>query len=220
MRILLVDDQPLVRDGIASLLTARGYEVVGEAGNGKEAVDAALRIRPDIILMDIRMPEMGGLEATRRIKAQAPQIKVVMLTVSDDEQDLFEAIKSGAHGYLLKDIKAAQLFEALEGMERGEAPLSRRLATRLLDEFRSKEEPVSPEGGEELTAREWEVLHWVARGASNKEIAAALHISENTVKFHMKNILDKLHLRNRAQLAAWAHEHGVQLAPLDGPGPR
>lgn len=216
MRILLVDDQPLVRDGTASLLAARGYEVVGQAGDGAEAVAAAHRLQPDVILMDIRMPGMGGLEATRRIKAELLQVKVVMLTVSDDEQDLFEAIKSGAHGYLLKNMRAAELYDALEGMRRGEAPLPSRLAGRLLDEFRRQgNRPAEPSEREELTPREWDVLQWVARGASNKEVADALSISDNTVKFHMKNILDKLHLRNRAQLAAWAQERGLKVVPMD-----
>ncbi len=118
MRVMLVDDHPLVRNGIASLLRARGHEVVAEAGNGREALATVGKISPDLVLMDIRMPEMGGLEATRLIKAEYPNIKIVMLTVSDDEQDLFEAVKSGAHGYLLKDLEAAQFFEALEAIQR------------------------------------------------------------------------------------------------------
>lgn len=210
MRILLVDDQPLVRDGIASLLRSHGFDVVGEADDGEAGVRKVRALGPDVVLMDIKMPGMGGLEATRRIKAEMPDVKVVMLTVSDDEQDLFEAIKAGAHGYLLKNLRAADLFDALRGLQRGEAPLSRRLAGKLLAEFRRYAEqgpPASPEA--DLTPRERDVLAQVARGATNKEVAAALRISENTVKFHMKHILEKLHLRNRSHLAAWAAEHGI-----------
>ncbi len=219
MRVLLVDDHPLFRDGVRSLLESRGVEVVGEAGDGQQAVEAALRLRPDVILMDITMPGMDGLEATRLIKAQMPGIKIVILTVSDEERNLFDAIKSGAQGYLLKDLRADEFFDLLQGLERGEAPISRRLAGRILEEFaRTRTSRPAAEGPEDLTEREREVLEWVSRGASNREIAAALDISENTVKFHMKNILDKLHLRNRAEVVAYAARQGW-LSPL-GPGGR
>ncbi len=214
---MLVDDQPLVRDGIASLLSARGFDVVGEASDGAGALEKARQLQPDVILMDVRMPGMGGLEATRLIKAEMPEIKVIILTVSDDEKDLFEAIKSGAHGYLLKNLQASEFFDALRGLERGEAPLPRRLATALLDEFRrSTELDRDRAPGAGLSVREMEVLQQVAAGKSNREVAEALTISENTVKFHMKNILDKLHLQNRAQVVAWAASHGVKVST---PGP-
>lgn len=204
MRILLADDHPLFRDGVRSLLEARGMLVVGEAGDGREAVDAALRLRPDVILMDITMPHMDGLEATRLIKSAAPEIKIVMLTVSDEDRMLFEAIKSGAQGYLLKNLEAREFFDLLQGVDRGEAPISRALAGRILEEFGRRTEHAGPHPQDELTDREREVLRSASSGASNREIAGALHISENTVKFHMKNILDKLHLRSRAEVVAYA----------------
>ena len=206
MRVMLVDDQALVRNGIASLLKARGHEVVAEAGNGREALEIVGTVSPDLVIMDIRMPEMGGLEATRLIKAEHPDVKIVMLTVSDDEQDLFEAVKSGAQGYLLKDLEAPQFFEALDATQRGEAVLPTRLAGRLLDEFRVQARRVGDEdeGVDRLSGREEEVLELVSQGLTNRETAEKLYISENTVKYHMKNILDKLHLQNRAQVIAWA----------------
>jgi DNA-binding NarL/FixJ family response regulator len=209
MRVLLADDHPLFRDGVRSLLEARGVEIVGEAGDGQEALEAALRLRPDVILMDITMPRMDGLEATRLIKARMPGVKVVMLTVSDEDRTLFEAIKSGAQGYLLKDLQADEFFNLLSGIERGETPISRGLADRILEEFaRRRTDRPEPGAPDELTDREREVLRCVSSGISNREVAATLHISENTVKFHMKNILDKLHLQNRAAVVAYAARKG------------
>ncbi len=208
MRVMLVDDRSLMRDGVASLLRSQGHEVAGEASNGQEALDMVAEVNPDLILMDIRMPVMGGLEATRAIKARHPDTKIVMLTVSDDENDLFESVKSGAHGYLLKDLEAAEFFEALDAIQRGEGVVPTRLAGNLLKEFRDQAARVV-QGSEEdvLSAREHDVLNQVAQGLTNKEVADQLFISENTVKYHMKNILDKLHLRNRAQVIAWAARH-------------
>ena len=209
MRVMLVDDRPLVRNGIASLLRAHGHEVVGEAADGREALDIVGQASPDVVLMDIRMPGMGGLEATRLMTAQHPEVKIVMLTVSDDENDLFEAVKSGAKGYLLKDLEAPQFFEALDAIDRGEAVIPTRLAGNLLDEFRSKSRGAGEaEPGDALSPREREVLDHVSQGLTNKEVAERLYISENTVKYHMKNILDKLHLRNRSQVIAWAARQG------------
>lgn len=216
MRIVLADDHPLFRDGIRSLLQARGFQVVGEASNGHEALDQARRLRPDLVLMDIAMPGMDGLEATRLIKAQMPEVKIVILTVSDDDRNLFEAIKSGAQGYLLKDLRSDEFFELLSGVAEGEAPISRRLASRILEEFARLRPASGPPWPEEpLTDREREVLHLVARGSSNREVAGRLGVSENTVKFHMKNILDKLHLRSRAEVIAYAARRG--LLPREDP---
>lgn len=211
MRVLLVDDQPLVRNGIASLLRAHGHEVVGEARDGEQALIMAPNLRPDIILMDIRMPGMNGLEATRLLKASFPELRIVILTVSDDEQDLFEAVKSGAQGYLLKDLEAAEFFEALRAVERGEAVVPSRLAAKLLDEFRATtQRPKQDAETYPLSPREHEILAMVAAGMTNRETAEKLFISENTVKFHMKNILDKLHLQNRSQVIAWAASRRLQ----------
>ena len=210
MRVLVVDDHDLFRDGIASLLSARGYEVVGQASDGLEAVIRARELRPDLVLMDIRMPNMGGLEATRFITSEMPDVKVVMLTVSDDEADLFEAIKSGAQGYLLKKLKSEVFFDLISGVRSGEAPISPRMASKMLAEFLQGQTPHSKaERKSTLSAREMEVLELVAQGKTNKDIAASLIISESTVKYHLRNILDKLHLDNRAQAAAYAASRGV-----------
>ena len=209
MRVMLVDDRPLIRNGIASLLISHGHEVVAEANDGREAIELVETSNPELILMDIQMPGMGGLEATRLIKAKHPESKIVMLTVSDDENDLFEAVKSGAHGYLLKDLEAQEFFEALDAIERGEAVIPTRLAGNLLAEFRSSSQRQT-ESIDSLSPREKEVLDLVSQGLTNKEVAGNLYISENTVKYHMKNILDKLHLRNRSQVIAWAARRGNQ----------
>ncbi len=209
----MVDDRPLMRNGIASLLRTHGHEVVAEANNGHEALELVGRSLPDLILMDIQMPVMGGVEATRLIKASHPEAKIVMLTVSDDENDLFEAVKSGAHGYLSKDLEAPQFFEALDAIHRGEAVIPTRLAGNLLAEFRSKSQRVQEsEPSDSLSPREKEVLDLVSHGLSNKEVAEKIHVTENTVKYHMKNILDKLHLRNRSQVIAWAARRGNQMS--------
>ena len=211
MRVLLVDDHALVRNGIASLLTANNIEVVGEASDGLEALEKARELKPDIILMDIKMPRCNGLEATRLIKAEMPQIKIIILTVSDDDEDLFEAIKSGAEGYLQKDIRGEEFLALLSGVSRGEAAVLPLLATKIIEEFARqtarKAEPAPAES--ELTGRETEVLTLVASGAINKEIATTLNITENTVKYHLRNIMEKLHLRNRAQVAAYAVSKGI-----------
>ncbi|MGE5617826.1 MAG: response regulator [Sphingomonadaceae bacterium] len=214
LRILLVDDHSLFRAGMASLLTSReGFEVVGQAADGAAAVEAARALRPDLVLMDLHMPGTNGIEATRRIRAELPEVKVVVLTVSDRDEDLFEAIKNGAHGYLLKNLEPEELFDYLAGISRGEAPISRAMASRLLAEFaaqaaRAREAP-PVEPIDELTGREREVLKLVAAGATNKEIAARLTLTENTVKNHLRNILEKLHLENRVQAAAYALKMGL-----------
>lgn len=210
MKLMLVDDTRLVRDSLASLLRVQGFEVIAEASNGREALAKADTVRPDVILMDIRMPHMGGLEATRLIKTRHPDVKIVMLTVSEDEHDLFEAIKSGADGYLLKDLTAAELFEELESIGRGQgAVITKSLAGKLLAEFKRYGDQPSKNNNIEgvLTLRELEVLRLVAQGFSNRRAGDSLSISENTVKYHMKQILDKLHLENRAQVIAWAARH-------------
>lgn len=212
IKVLLVDDHILFRSGVASILHQQeDIEVVGEAQNGKEALEKARELMPDVILMDVYMPEMGGLEATRRIKEVLPYVKIVMLTFSEEDEDLFEAIKAGAHGYLLKKIEPGDLLRNLKGVLQGEAPLSQSAATRLLGEFarlsRSGSQKARPQ--EKLSPREREVLELLTEGATNKEIASSLGISENTVKNHLKNILEKLHLQNRVQAAAYALREGL-----------
>lgn len=222
MRILLADDHGLFVEGLQNLLQAGGYEVIGAAYDGLEALQLARSLHPDLIFMDIRMPKCNGLEATRLIKTELPEIQIVMLTTSAEDADLFEALKSGANGYLLKNLKAEQLFDYLAGLERGEAPLSRELSARLLHEFSQQaveldglKDPVGfnkssgSNTGEELTSRQLEILEMVAGGLSYKEAGAALHISENTVKYHMGEILQRLHAKNRAQVVAYALQTGL-----------
>ena len=216
MRVLLVDDHALFRAGLATLLKAWGLQVVSQAGNGEEAIAKAREFHPDLIFMDINMPSLNGLEATRVIKTESPDTKIVILTVSDDEQDLFEAIKSGAEGYLLKNLREEEFADLVHRIDHGEPVMSPILAKKLLLEFaRMREEKQHLDTDVGLTTREQEVLEELARGETNKEIAAALYISENTVSYHMKNILSKLHLRNRTQVVAWALEHGVVSSPND-----
>ncbi|MBM2809828.1 MAG: two component transcriptional regulator, LuxR family [Chloroflexi bacterium] len=210
MRVLIADDHALVRDGVRSLLEARGVDVVGEAQNGKQAVEMAERLRPEIVLMDLSMPEMGGLAATRLISAELPDVKVVVLTASDDDSDLFEAIKSGAQGYILKNLKADELMSMLEGVSHGDPALTPVLARKLLHEF-ARPKTTSPQRAPDtLTEREREVLELLVQGVtSNRDLAAKLIVTENTVKYHLRNILDKLHLQNRAQVVAYAVRHGI-----------
>lgn len=215
-RVLIADDHALFRDGMASLLQAWGMQVVGQASDGFEALEKIRELRPDILLMDIGMPKLGGIEATRLVKAEMPDLKVVIVTVSDDDDDLFEAIKNGAMGYILKDTPGDEVGALLAGIAQGRAPLSPGLATKILSEFAISHlrDRVSADP-DRLTARETEILVAVSGGATNKEIAASLSISTNTVNFHMKNILSKLRLRNRAQAVAYAVRSGLVDPPVD-----
>jgi DNA-binding NarL/FixJ family response regulator len=211
IRLLLVDDHVLFRKGLATLLAQdRGFTVVGEAGDGAEAVRKAQDLLPDLVLMDIHMPGTSGLEATRQISAALPSTRVVILTVSEEDRDLFEAIKGGAHGYLLKSIEPDRLFAMLRGVFRGEAPMSPGTAAKVLKQFAARADArPEPAVGDDLTAREREVLELLVAGRTNKEIAGALDIAENTVKNHLKSILGKLHLRNRVQAATLALQRGL-----------
>ncbi|MBI2912759.1 MAG: response regulator transcription factor [Chloroflexi bacterium] len=206
-KFLLVDDNTLLRASLAKLIGLwRKDAIIEEASDGQEALAKARRLRPGIILMDIRMPGCDGIEATRLIKAELPETKVIMLTVSEQEEDLFEAISSGAHGYLLKNVRPEELFEMLEGALRGEAVIAPAMAQRILQAFVSQAHRRATLGGvqAELSPREMEVLELASQGASNKEIADRLFVSVGTVKNHIHNILEKLHLKNRAQIAAYA----------------
>ena len=214
MRVLLADDHALFRDGLRSLLEARGVEVVGEARNGREAIDQTRRLNPEVVLMDLHMPELDGLVATRLISAEQPDVKVVILTASEEDTHLFEAIKSGAQGYLFKNLAAEELFQLLEGVARGEPALTPALARKLLGEFArpavASPTPHAVEGLAALTEREREVLDLLVQGiTSNRELAERLVITENTVKYHFRNILDKLHVQNRAQVVGFAVRHGM-----------
>ena len=215
MRVLLADDHALFRDGVASLLAAWGHEVVGVAADGDAAVELAERLGPDLVLMDVRMPGGGGIDATLRLAARRPEIPIVMLTASEDEDDLFTAIKAGARGYLLKDLEASQLRAMLEAVGRGEVAISPATAARILTEVARPTSRPAPGGGsgaaepDRLTEREVEVLRLVVAGLRNKEIASDLGISENTTKFHLRNILEKLHAGSRTEVAARAVREGL-----------
>jgi DNA-binding NarL/FixJ family response regulator len=201
-RVLLADDSPLARTAIRTLLKKNsGFEVVGEAEDGSQVLALARKLEPDLVLMDINMPRCDGLLATRLVKRELPHIVVVILTVSDDAGDLFEAIRSGAQGYLLKSLEPEDWLEYLRDLMQGVA-MPRALAQRILAEFTP---PVAPTGPDlALTEREHEVLHLVASAMTNKQVASALYISEQTVKNHIKNIMHKLHAKNRVELALHA----------------
>ncbi|MGO4543410.1 response regulator [Paenibacillus sp. 2TAB23] len=224
VRVFLVDDHPHGREGMRDIVTSDdSFSVIGEASSGEEAIAALANLQPDLVLMDINMPGMGGLEATQRLKQAKPALKIVMVTVSDDITHLFEAIKRGAQGYLLKNLAPSAWLEYLRAISLDEAPMSKELAFRLLQEFSSgKPKQARKAAGRAqtldkdadvmttpLTDREKEVLERVATGASNREIAGELGLSEHTVKNHLKNILQKLHLDNRVQLTRYAFEQGI-----------
>lgn len=231
MKILIADDHSLFAEGLHNLLQAGEHDVAGIAYDGFEALRLARSLHPDLILMDVRMPNCDGLQATRLIKAELPDIQIVMLTTSTEDADLFAALKSGACGYLLKNLKPYELLDYLAGLERGEAPLSRELASLLLREFvqqaatLDQNQPEVDTGGHEqqpavvqptvaasdveLTSRQREVLEMIASGMSYKEAGAALHVSENTVKYHMREILQRLHAKNREQVVTYALRHGL-----------
>jgi DNA-binding NarL/FixJ family response regulator len=221
IRIAIADDHALFRDGLRSLLEAgrpvshEGFvevEVVGEARNGAEAIALARSARPDIVLMDLMMPGTSGLEATRAIAAELPEVRVVVLTASEDDADLFEAVKSGAQGYLSKNLEADSLFASLAQVVAGEPAFSPLLARKVLGEFarQASSPPVEAVPIQALTEREREVLELLVRGVtSNRDLADRLFVSPNTVKYHLRNILDKLHLNNRSQVIAYAIRSGL-----------
>ena len=215
MKILLVDDHTLFMEGIKNLLTVRGFQVVGTARDGLEGLSAARALRPDLILMDIQMPRCDGLTATRLIKAEMPDVKIVMLTVSEGNDDLFEAIKSGASGYLIKNLDADRFIELLSALAEGDAPLSRGLASKILKEFANPTNlaesfaTIPMNDSASLTARQTQVLTMIAQGHTYKQIGETLYLTESTVKYHMGEILKTLHLKNRAQVIAYAARQGL-----------
>ena len=209
---MLADDHALFREGLAGIISAQpDMQVVGEASDGLEAFVKAQELKPDLILMDVQMPGMDGLEATRHIKQALPETNIVMLTVRDDDEKLFEALKNGAQGYLLKEIRSQEMLAMLRGAMQGEAALSPSLAGRVLTEFRrlSRHGVLTSEDGSSLTEREQQVLLQIAKGATDKEIAEELMISLNTVKTHVRNILSKLQVSTRRQAAKVAKNEGL-----------
>lgn len=216
MRVLIADDHPLLVDGLRSLLEAHDIEVAGTVADGQAAVTEALRLEPDLVLMDISMPLCDGLTATRLIKARRPEMKILIITTSAEDDDLFEAIKSGACGYLLKTTRGPDFIEALHGLEQGIPPFSPGLAERLLREFARQSEGGKKTGekgkkeNEEvrLTERQTEVLHLVSKGLTYKEVGQRLSLSEVTIRYHMSEIMRLLHLENRSQVIAYAGKLG------------
>lgn len=209
MKIIIVDDHVLFREGLAAIVRSESdIEISGQAGSVQEAIEMVRALKPDMVLMDFGLPDGTGADATRSILQEHPGCKVVFLTMSEQDEDLFAAIRSGAKGYLLKNMRPAKLVSSLKAVQRGESAISRAMTLRLMEELaRTKELPRAPEPT--LTRRELEVLRELASGASNAEIAARLFISENTVKYHVHSILDKLSLADRRDVAIYAREHGL-----------
>ncbi len=218
---LVVDDHTLLRKGLVNLLKDRGIAVLGEASDGRAGIEQAVKLTPDIILMDVNMPACGGIEATRAIHDRMPDARVLMLTVSDDDENLFAAVKAGAKGYVLKNVDPDELVGAIDRVMKGEAVIPHQMASKFLNEFAAMAKGrVSQMAGatQALTTREEDILRQLANGETNKEIANTLNISEHTVKIHLKNILKKLHMSNRTQAAIYAQRHGlVAAAPQAGP---
>ena len=213
VRVLLVDDQALFREALATLLaTHDGIDVVGEAGNGDEALSQAAALTPDVVLMDLRMPVLDGVGATRRLRLAQPDVRVIALTTFDDDEDVFAALRAGAVGYLLKDVSSARLVEAVHAAARGESVLQPSVAAKVVARF--AELPAAPEPRPQplvvpLSERELEVLRLLADGRSNREIAAAVFLAEGTVKNHVTNLLGKLGARDRTQAALRARDLGL-----------
>lgn len=210
MKVMLVDDHPLFLEGLRNLMETYEFEVVGTAETGYEAVEKARLLKPDAILMDIELPDCSGIDVITPIKSEVPGVKIVMLTSFNEDAKLFEAIKRGASGYLLKSLKADELLTLLKNLEKGDAPLSPGLASRLLEEFARRENEKKPDvstGGEltgRLTKRQMDVLNLVAQGLSYKEIGATLELNARTIKYHMNRIIELLQVENRAQAIAYA----------------
>jgi DNA-binding NarL/FixJ family response regulator len=210
LRVLIVDDHPLFRKGMRTLLDSMpDIEVAGEATNGKEAVEEGLALKPDLVLMDLQMPQGGGLDATRRITEADPQIHILVVTLFEDDDSVFAALRAGARGYILKDADEEEMMRAIRAIGKGEAIFSPAIAARLVDYFAGARTSSSPEIFPELTDREREILQLIARGQSNAAIAEQLSISLKTVRNHVSNIYNKLQVADRAQAAIRAREAGL-----------
>lgn len=217
IRVLLVDDQPLFRSAVASIIDRQpDLEVVGQAGDGLEALELVRILHPHVVLLDVEMPVMDGVEAVRAITTAHPDVKVIMLTVEDDDDHLLGAIRGGAHGYLLKDLRPEQLFDRIRSVLRDEAPMSASLVARLLTHVRDGDQYSTQEDRPEdqLSPRELEILHWAATGMNNRQIGRQLFITEGTVKNHVHHALRKLGMDNRVQATAYLIRRGL-LTPVD-----
>lgn len=210
MKILLCDDQAVIRDGLEMLLNLeKDFQVIGSAQDGAEAVELAAQKQPDLILMDLKMPMMNGIEATREIRARFPQIKILVLTTYDDDEWVFDAIRAGASGYLLKDTSRQKIVEAIRGTMEGKSFVDPAIAGKLLNQVASKQTQPTSILKDKLTERELDVLRLIAKGINNSEIAAQLHLSEGTVRNHVSAILEKLGVSDRTQAAVIAIQHGL-----------
>lgn len=209
MRIIIADDHALFTDGLKNLLQARGYEIIGIARDGMEAFDLAKKLKPDLMLIDIYMPRCDGLEATMLISATLPDIKIMILTSSEDEKNVFDAIRYGASGYFIKNFDSDLLFESIDALQKGESLVSQGLAGKILEELESSRKKQEENSKHDLTERQREVLLLSARGHTYKKIAGELYISERTVRYHIQSAIDKLHLQNRQQLINFAHRAGM-----------
>jgi DNA-binding NarL/FixJ family response regulator len=220
IRVVVADDQAMVRAGFRMLLAGEpDIEVVAEASNGLEAVREALRLRPTVVIMDIRMPEMDGLQATRRILAAEEGIRILVLTTFDLDEYIYEALRAGASGFVLKDDPPEQLISAIRTVANGDALLSPAVTRRVIETFTRRPKIDPPAGFDDLTERELDVFRLIARGLSNAEIGDELYISDTTVKTHITHILQKLQLRDRVQAVVLAHEAGLLGREEDNPGP-
>ncbi len=210
IRVLMVDDHRMFLQGLAALITTEpDIEVVGQCANGQEAVTAVVQLEPDVVLMDVNMPILDGVAATRQILAQRPQTRVIILSMNQEDSQVFQAIKNGARGYLLKDADRADVVRAIRAVAHGEAIIDSTLALRVLDEFKRLWAHPSADGGGDLTDGERAILRHIAAGLSNKEIGVALSFSEKTIRNYISRIFQKLQLTDRTQAAVYAVQHGL-----------